>query len=51
MEYELIPAETPEMWTIRVYLAHELCGKLRVSTTTKDDLVTKFGELGWTERT
>lgn len=39
------------MWTIRVYLGDELCGKLRVSTATKDDLVTKFIELGWTERT
>ena len=51
MEYELIQTEEPDMWTLRVYRGTDLCGKLRLDTTTKDELVTKFGELGWTERT
>lgn len=51
MEYQTLPTEDPEMWLIRVFGGNELCGKLRLDTTTKDALVAKFVELGWTERT
>jgi hypothetical protein len=52
MEYEVLASESPEYWLIRVFGGdNELCGKLRLDTATKDALVAKFVELGWTERT
>ena len=51
MEYQIMPTEDPTIWNIRVYGGNNLCGKLRLDTTTKDALVAKFVELGWTERT
>lgn len=38
------------MWMIRVYRGSQLCGKLRFDTETKDAVVAKLVELGWTER-
>lgn len=51
MEYEILTTENPDRWLIRVFGGTELCGKLRLDTATKDALVAKFDELGWTERT
>lgn len=51
MEYMVYLTEDPEMWLVRLYNGPELCGKLRLDAATKDALVAKFVELGWTERT
>lgn len=51
MEYEVLETESPDVWLLRIFGDNLLCGKLRVGTTVKDDLVAKFIELGWTERT
>lgn len=46
-----MPTENASHWVVRVYLGNNLCGKLRLDTDTKDAVVAKFVELGWTERT
>jgi hypothetical protein len=51
MEYCVMSTESPDYWVIRVYRGDTLCGKLRLDTNTKDAVVAKFVELGWTERT
>lgn len=51
MHYQVLSVEAPEEWIIRVYCGHLLCGKIRLDTTTKDELKAKLDELGWTERT
>jgi hypothetical protein len=51
MQYVVYVMENIDYWMVRIYSGAELCGKMRLDTATKDALVAKFVELGWTEMT